>query len=125
MQSVPEIKTTTNSLLEDKFNFNSTTTNNHMMMKITMQVMEISTEMAVAGIRAMIQLTWTICPSRRGTSTAIVTNKDLASTLVIRTPETIRVEETGIGMTEMVKIKEDTDESVIHTETFIIKLMKN
>ena len=118
MQSVPEIKTTTNSLLEDKFNFNNTTTNNRMVMKMTMQEMEISTEMAEAEIRAMIQLTWTICLSRRGTSTAIVTSKDLASTLVIRIPETIRAEETGIGMTEMVKIREDTDEPVMHTNNF-------
>lgn len=119
MHKVSEIKMTCNNLLEDRFNFSSTTINNRMAMKMTTEVMETSTE-TMAGIRVRIQLTWITCLSLRGTSTLTVTSRDWASTLVIRRAERTKAEECGIGMTEMVTMPEDTDEST----TFIIKLMK-
>jgi hypothetical protein len=119
VHKVSEIKMTCNNLLEDRFNFSSTTINNRMVMKMTTVVMETSTE-TMAGIRVRIQLTWITCLSLRGTSTLTVTSRDWASTLVIRRAERTKAEECGIGMTEMVTMPEDTDEST----TFIIKLMK-
>jgi hypothetical protein len=119
VHKVSEIKMTCNNLLEDRFNFSSTTINNRMVMKMTTVVMETSTE-TMAGIRVRIQLTWITCLSLRETSTLTVTSRDWASTLVIRRAERTKAEECGIGMTEMVTMPEDTDEST----TFIIKLMK-
>jgi len=127
--SVLGTKKTTNNLLEDKFSFSSTTTSNRTATKMITEAMEIRTEMAAAGIRVTTQLTWTTCLSRRGTSTPTVTSKDWASTIVIRTPETTRAEEIGIGTTETVKTKEDIDDANAPRtpstpDEFIIKLMK-
>jgi len=112
VQSVQGTMRTTNNLPEDKFSFSSMTTSNRTATKMTSEAMVIRTEMAAAEIRVTTQLTWTTCLSRRGTSTRTVTSKDWASTIVIRTPETTRAEETGIGTTEMVRIKEDTDDTI-------------